>query len=375
MFTRTVRLLSVFSMTVLIIACGSDSPSFSILPDEQQFQQNTDGVINKIDILWVIDNSGSMDTSQQALSDNFSTFISDFLSKNYDFKMAVTTSDAYIAGDEWQPFYNQHHTIRSRYYENLPRADKAKFRDGVGSNHSGVYVIDETMLNIESIFTTNILQGINGYGDERPLQSLVDAFEHPFNQGFVRDDSFLAVIIVTDEDDFSHDGLNHLGENPDYDDPDLHSIQSYLDYLDNLTSSSGPTRRYNVSSIAIKDEDCRESLNDAFQERKIAVRVNELVELTDGIQGDLCGAFADELSFIANQILSLSTQFYLDREPIPETITVHVNGLSVPNISQTDGENGWFYNPETISVVFVGSYVPEQGATIKINFDPVGLDF
>ena len=47
---------------------------------------------NKLDILWVVDNSGSMGSYQDALAGNFSSFIEDFDSNN-EFKMAIVTTD------------------------------------------------------------------------------------------------------------------------------------------------------------------------------------------------------------------------------------------------------------------------------------------
>ena len=51
--------------------------------------------INKVDIVWSIDNSVSMGPYQAKLADSFSLFIKDFAEKDIDFKMAiVTTGDA-----------------------------------------------------------------------------------------------------------------------------------------------------------------------------------------------------------------------------------------------------------------------------------------
>jgi hypothetical protein len=47
----------------------------------------------KLDIVWIIDNSGSMSDEQASLGSNFSAFIDDFITKDVDFQMAVTTTD------------------------------------------------------------------------------------------------------------------------------------------------------------------------------------------------------------------------------------------------------------------------------------------
>jgi hypothetical protein len=61
------------------------------------FSQNS-GVAPKVDILWVVDNSGSMADDQANLASNFETFISGFITREVDFKMAITTTDAYYYG-------------------------------------------------------------------------------------------------------------------------------------------------------------------------------------------------------------------------------------------------------------------------------------
>jgi hypothetical protein len=72
--------------------------------------------------------------------------------------------------------------------------------DGAGgrtTNYPGT--LDET-------FACVVQLGINGCGFEHPLESMRRALQNPVNDGFLRDDALLAVIIVSDEDDCSaHD--------------------------------------------------------------------------------------------------------------------------------------------------------------------------
>ena len=62
-----------------LTGCGGGSePSFSLGSTGDGFQQ-VSSTNTKIDILWVIDNSGSMNASQQDLRENFNLFIEDFV--------------------------------------------------------------------------------------------------------------------------------------------------------------------------------------------------------------------------------------------------------------------------------------------------------
>lgn len=360
---------------LLLTACGQGSSSYSILSASNSFQQAAQPVNNKIDVLWVIDNSGSMASSQQNLANNFPSFINGFKQKNFDFQIAVTTTDAFLSESPlWDQFYNDF----PDFYDGEAMNIHSEFRDGYGSDHSGVRVITPDTANLNDVFFTNVMQGINGYGDERAIESFRAALQNPLNSGFVRDGGYLAVILVTDEDDFSYNGtdyLEYLENEPGFpDSPELTPLSDYTDFLDQITGSNGATRRYSVNTIAINDQACLNKIGGNSQ--KIGKRVEELADLTGGTKADICGDFADQLKLLSDNIIKLSTQFYLQRLPVEDTIKVSVNGQSIPEASKNpDGNGGWAYNAEANSVVFSGDYVPPQGAVINVTFDPQSLNF
>ncbi len=373
-----VRILtgSLIALALTLTACGREAPTYSILADGETFSQGLESVNNKLDILWVIDNSGSMDTSQQNVATNFSSFISSFVSKGFDYQIAVTTTDAFLAKD--QSSYNTFYNNNPFYFNGQSQAAKARFRSSSPQGNSGYEILNPLNPNIIDNFRINILQGVSGYGDERPLQSFKEALTSPLNAGFVRPDSYLAVIIVTDEDDFSHNGIGFLGGQ--YNHASLHTVQSYVDFLDAHTSTTGDLRRYTVSSIQIKDQACEDYLNNntPFNGRVIAQRVKQLVDATGGVAGDLCGNFATILDDIAYDISKKSSRFFLTKKPLPSTILVKVNGAVIPNIADntTGIPGGWTYDAGTNSILFEGlAYIPPQGATIQITFDPEFIEF
>ena len=365
-----------------LTGCGGGS-SFSILSTGETFQQLSNVQNTKVDVLWVIDNSGSMQSSQNNLAANFPSFINTFSAKGYDYKMAVTATDSYLSLPAWTSFYNQIPT--PSYYEGLPQINKGKFRDGVGTTHSGVFVIQPNTPDLNNVFMTNVKQGVNGHGDERSFQSFKAALDNPLNAGFVRDGGFLAIILVTDEDDFSHDGTAYL--NGQYTNPALHTTDSYVSYLNGLTSSSGATRRFSVNTISINDQACLNQLFNGAQ--RIGTRVGALADATNGKKASLCADFSTELSDLARDIVKLSTQFYLKTKPLVSTIRVVVNGNVVPSammpnpadptgpwIDDPNYDGGWTYDSAANSIIFNGdSYIPPQGATINVSFDPDGLSF
>ncbi len=324
--------------------CGNETDSFSTLSAFDAFSQNATYTQQKIDVLWVIDNSNSMRSSQESVAENFNRFISQFLARNYDFQMAVTTTEA--------------------YRELFEDGDFSSFRDGTdNTSHTGIPIVSQTTLNVEETFITNILQGDGGHGDERAFLSFKMALNNVINSGFIRHDAFLAVIIVSDEDDFSHLNANSI---QDPNNTSLDPVSSYVDFLKELKKEAPFKNYYSVSAIAVFDEDCLSQVNDFWTGRKIAYRYTELIELTNGSKASLCSNFGDNLEMISDSIVELSSMFALDREPFVETIKVYVNGNEI----LPDSINGWTYNEENNSILFHGESIPPDGANISIRFEP-----
>lgn len=90
-------ILATLLLVLSVNGCGGSGVSISVLPSTDEFTQNTNADV-KIDILFVIDDSGSMSQEQQALFDNFKSFIELFYDKGFDFRVAVAKTSAYGHG-------------------------------------------------------------------------------------------------------------------------------------------------------------------------------------------------------------------------------------------------------------------------------------
>jgi len=329
------------------MACSGSDISFDLAPASQIFHQNDLVSSDKIDILWVIDNSLSMQSSQDNLRANFDIFLDQFATRNMDFQMAVTTTEAY------------------RY---LYTGDNSKtiFRDtNAAGVSSGYKIVTPATPDFRGTMQINLDQGVNGSGDERAFQSFIEALKLPENTGFLRPNSFLAVIILSDEDDFSADSSTSIA--PNYSSPLLYPISKYINDLDALTQSDSTMRKYSVSAIAIKDQACLDQLSQTSNGQKIGLRYMDIASQTSGIVSSLCGNFATALNEISGRILELLTGFKLDRIPKPSSIVVYVNGVAIPE----DPVNGWTYDSAQNMIVFHGSAVPTRGSIIIVNFQPL----
>ncbi len=328
--------------TLLYTGCEKGAGDFSVLSETSQFEQASVFVPRKIDVLFVVDNSGSMRTSQTNLANNFPSFINYFKSKGYDFRLAVTTTDAY-------------------YGDQFVTAGCALCNPAQTQFRGNPKFIDNNTPDLENAFKANVQVGVTGGGDERAFSSFKAALSSSLNAGFHRQDAFLSVIIVSDEEDFSHDDINM---NESYAQPTLHSVLSYKNFLQTFTGAQATTD-FSVSTISIIDEACRASLGGVA---KVATRYMELAAITGGTKNSLCNSFATVLDNISASIAAQTqAEFKLNKKPIIESIRVIIDGVVVPQ----DAVSGWSYNSTTLTLKINGSaYQPNAGSSITINFDP-----
>lgn len=344
-----VRLLLI-SATALTMGCGGKGSSFSLLADSESFIQSNTGVSNDLDILFVINDQPSMSSFQDELVTSFSSFMNLFDTKGFNYKISVVTSSAYMADPTLSGY-------------NVINVNEDAFNDFNGTVHSNVFTILPNTPNLFDVFAINAKPAKNTAGqDGRAFSSMRQALQtlNPVNAGFLRTNSFLAVVIVDNQDDFSGNGrCTGCNMNQRYNAPTLDTVSSYVQFLDQLTNTSGATARYSVSAMTQIAQPCQGGTN--------MTRIIELANLTNGVLGNICDAdFGPSMADMANQIATLSSQFYLDRTPIESTIVVHVDGVLVPN----DPANGWQYSSTANSIMFYGSAIPQQGSVINVDFDP-----
>ncbi len=397
----SLKVLAVSNALVFGLGCNKSNDSFSLLSSGQTFEQSSSTLNNKVDILWLVDGSGTMANHQTNLANNFSSFINDFRAKNFDFHMAVASTDAWVRevnynGGSCVANPNPSQSPNTTYVSSADCANTlakygqlTHFRDGdiygsasgIPGARSGTYLITSLMspASLLSTFATNIKTGTRGDGaHEAGFQSLRAVLRrnadgsigysgetHTSLAQFRRNDAFFAVIMVTDEEDQSTkaNGASY-NTTQDY-------VDSFKLFMDNYTGSVTGNRKYNVSSIVMVDiNNCSYGLHPQATEGDRYVAISNASE---GVVASICSSnFSTQLSQISNQILTLSTRFQLNREPIPSTLFVQVNGTTIPESTT----NGWTYLNEGgfYFIEFRGSAIPPQGASISVLFDPVTIN-
>jgi len=257
-----------------------------------------------LDILWIIDNSGSMRVFQQSLSNNIGSFMTAFVQTGADYRMAVITTD----------------------------------------NYNFNTIIEPTTPNAEVALANLVVQGTFGSGLETGLEeAYMSLSSGPAAPGgsFFREDSTLVLIFVSDEPDYSAGSWNQ-----------------YISFYDNL-KTPGNFVPYGV--IGDPPSGCTYTMsNGTHRNAQYGSGYWDLIDYYGGTWYSVCATdWGVQLQDLAGQVTGRKT-FTLDEpDPIEMTIEVKVNG-------QVTLE--WVYDANTNSVVFNDDHVPEEGQTIEINY-------
>jgi hypothetical protein len=224
----------------------------------------------KTDILFVVDDSGSMSDNQKNLADNFDAFIQVLASspvKN-DFQIGITTtsvSDFPRSTGGPDPTTYIPHDDKNNPCPNAnkpyPAGELVAFDPGSGVlNYELNRILAASSSTLVEGFKNDVMVGTWGSGKEQGLRAmklaLSDRIADGTNAGFLRPDARLAVIIVSDEDDYSE--LHDPGQVIDNDNshkaatkanPDIYvQVQSYVDFLHGTLAGQG--RDVTVAVIA-----------------------------------------------------------------------------------------------------------------------------
>jgi hypothetical protein len=270
-----------------------------------------------VDILWVIDNSCSMEEEQSALTQNFPLFMNYFLGSGLDYHIGVVSTDM-----------------------DAP-SHKGKLRTVAGYKW-----IDVETPNPIAVYTQMAYMGINGSAEEKGRAAAYTALElrkNGYNQNFLREEASLHVVAISDEND-------HSGSNPV-------SLNEFIQYLLTLKWSSDMVT---FSSITGPPSGCPTAYEPGTQYLSITQAVT-------GIEWSICedewGQVLDELGM---QAAGLKREFYLSEVPVPGSIEVWVVDDGITYAFE-EGED-WVYDRARNSIVF-DDYVPMPLSEVFIQYE------
>ena len=258
-----------------------------------------------VDILWVVDSSCSMAREQEALGDNFATFLQIVDQLTLDYRIGVITADL----------------------------------DDQGLLQGSPAQVTPTTPNAEQVFAANVLVGQLGSGAEQGFDSLRRAVIDGAAGDFLRSTAQLRVISVSDEDDQSV------------------ALASVADYMAELQSLKASPSYVIHSDISGGDSGCISTLANADP----APRYVEATTMTGGLSTSICEAgWVQTLTNLAWLSDSYADTFVLSQTAIPASVTPLVDGTPVTL--------GWTWNDPLNAVVFEPDAVPDDGSLIRIEY-------
>lgn len=306
-----------YSVSMEIVSNDPEEPEVSVIGIGSEGAYYEEGFVQEmhtqVDVLWVFDNSCSMEDNITNVKDNFSNFLSSFLSLGLDYQMAIVTTDM---------------------------ADNGIFQ-GTGSysgnimkqSHGQTAVTNEFRGTLDRILTTT------GSADEKGLEVTKAALTNPNQSSFIRGPSYgLSVILVTDEDD---GGSNITG-------------QTFINWFKGLKSADPNLARMS-----------------AFLDTSTGLlggnpKYDAVITATQGYVADIHSqSYQQPLEEMALAAAGLTVRFPLSETPATlSSISVTVGGQAVPqNLFE-----GWTYDSDSNSLVFHGAYIPDAGESVYVSY-------
>ena len=301
------------------------------------------------DVLFVIDNSCSMDQEQASLTANFSSFLEFAERQAIDYRIAAVTTDM----EGLSPASNRPcpaPPLATRPAE-LPQGACGYFADGswdrARQDPSWRLVGPLTQPSPTQAFGAIADQGTSGSPAEQGLLAAREALSDPlisgWNRGFLRPSASLAIVFLSDEDDSSPG-----------------PVDRYLSFYRSLKGFEHPEL---FSASAITGE-----APNGCATAMAGHRYLELAERTGGAFESICsGDWVARLEELGLAVFGYQTRFPLSNAAVPGSIEVRVNGVVVESRSPS-GLVHWTHAAATRSVIFTPIAVPEPGSEIVLRY-------
>jgi hypothetical protein len=217
----SIRGTIVFAIVMAFVGTSCQDYGFEELPSsvikEKRWTQ-TISIASEADILFVIDNSGSMVGEQRQLGESFGNFTAEldtFFGAKYH--IAVITTGVESVGCppcSTLPVENPSSCMNDT-------GESGRFQDNICHNDGTIDMPDYScrtdpacpkvvVQSTKDCFYNTLtnegmaLTGINGCGYERgfsPIITALTSLRNSWNDGFLRDSATLVVVVITDEDD------------------------------------------------------------------------------------------------------------------------------------------------------------------------------
>jgi hypothetical protein len=348
---------------VTVLSNGKNAPQLDVmLTGEGTYESDqTDKFIQasgqSVDVLFIIDDSGSMCDDQERLVDAYPQFIS-HASLGNDYHIGVISVNVVKEevigklnrGDpKKQPRYITPNPNSSDQFADLAYLD---CNGGSDEQESG---LQAAQVALTAPLVTDTLKICNSDSDcvndpalcGDPKTCPYYCFEGTcggWNKGFLRDDAQLEMVVLSDEEDQSPSALAF-----------------YEDFFKNIKGY------YNVGMMHFHAIVWHFGACESESSETDGKRYAQLADHTGGVNWNICGDFEVVMDQIGLKAFQPKVQFFLSRLADPPTVTVKVNG--------TQCASGWKYDTNSNSVIFdtEGSCMPQPGQEIEVHYKTLCL--
>jgi len=261
-----------------------------------------------LDVLWVIDNSGSMGAIQSTVASHIDDFMTVFLAASPDYHMAFITTDS-------------------------------------GSFQAGMFIDSGTTtpeLVAASIVSTI---GVGGNANEKGVQYAYESTSDPLNAGpggdFFREEATLVVIFVSDEPD--------------------HSASGWFSYTTHFSGLKDAGKFHPVSIIGDYPSGCYGTFGAYTRNVQHGAGYYEFTNYYGGQIYSLCAPdWGIQMEDLAETVSTRRTFPLSETDVMEDTVEVYVNSQLVTE--------GYEYDPVENEVVFEPGKEPDEGDQIEINY-------
>ena len=258
---------------------GKAKESWNIYNKFKRFKDNlkVEQGPKKTDILFVVDNSGSMKFEQTKISDRFNKFVEKI--SGLDWHLGITTTDL-TPNKVWS--------------------------DGrLDSFSNGDYYLTPALgeNRAQRLFAENVKRPESGSNTEKGIKATYRSIQRALNpsssvdeelRDFMRQDAALAVVVISDENESGND------------------MESQPDNLIELVESKlGTSKIFQFNSIIVHTKECLEGAG-----ASMGVAYESLSRKTNGVVGDICANnYSELLQDIGQGVSDLQKVHKLGCEP------------------------------------------------------------
>ncbi len=272
--------------------------------------------IPQVDVLFVVDNSCSMEEEQEALGANFDAFLDFFVGSGLDYHVGVVSTDMY------DPLHAGA----------LREVDSYRW-------------LQEGVANPQGLLDQMVNMGTEGHWVEKgraAAYTAVELLKESTNEGFIREEAGLHITVVSDEDDES--------------DGSPISRQEFIDYM---LGARDNRQLVSFNSIVGPATGCETALEPG----------SDYLSITQGVGGvdwSICTpAWDGVLELLGFRAAGLQQEFFLSQLPVEATIAVQVESEGAVTVFERGTE--FVYDAPRNSITFV-DYLPKELDVITVDY-------